>query len=480
MQSPAPQKQKIAGRSDSSEEESIDIIENIEAITEEDKKKTDNDVSLDSSDSTITEDKDSPETEGGPIKQIVTVAAEALAIPASTSGVVGTSQGVLSDMSDSCSSSSSSSTSSSSSGGSSRSDISSSDSSDSSRSDSDSDSSAVDNNNKKKKYKSKMPSMTKSPACDGSRDTFEEWHSLWEVFGQDNGFDEYHYIVPYPDLPVDGHNTVTLAKTEKKALKKNKKAIASLRVSFSGIFTVDAMIEGTIDDAGMWPYECIHLALVDLYGTNRPKSWLDRMQLDMDKLTIKMGDNDHPDVLFELAMMVRNKYRRRRTTPTWDELISCIVTGSSLFYQTHFTTIMLKLDHEQDGQVVMNAMKQLVHELYTASHLSRTNVESAHETSLVQFKKKQQDQWTQGMQCYWCWKLGPKSTDCSRRQAGQPKLPKPGSTIAGAPGGGGNNNNNNNDGGGKTQASRCTRCKGHHHTTNCYHDPANAAKRLKD
>jgi hypothetical protein len=82
------------------------------------------------------------------------------------------------------------------------------------------------------------------------------------------------------------------------------------------------------------------------------------------------------------------------------------------------------------------------------------------------------------MQCYWCWKLGHKSSDCSRRQAGQPKLPKLGSTITGAPGGGGNNNNNS-DGGGKTQASLCTRCKGHHHTKNCYHDPANAAKRPK-
>jgi hypothetical protein len=217
-------------------------------------------------------------------------------------------------------------------------------------SDSDSDASAVDNNNnKKKKYKSKMPSINKSPACDGSRDTFEEWHSMWEIFGQDNGFDEHQSIVPHPDLPVDGHNAVKLAKIEKKALRKNKKAIASLRVSFIGLYTVDAMIEGTIDDTDMWPYGRIHLALVDLYNTYRPKSQLDSIQLDMDKLTIKMGDNDHPDVLFELAMMVRKKYQRRRTKPTWDELISCIVTGSQLFYQTHFTTINLKLDHEQDG-----------------------------------------------------------------------------------------------------------------------------------
>jgi hypothetical protein len=158
---------------------------------------------------------------------------------------------------------------------------------------------------------------------------------------------------------VDGHNAVKLVKTKKKALRKNKKAIASLRVSFSGIYTVDAMIDGTIDDAGMWPYGRIHLALVDLYNTYWPKIRLDRIELDMDKLTIKMGDSGHPDVLFELAMMVRKKYRGRRTKPTWDELISFLVTGSSLFYQTHFTTIMLKLDHEQDGQIVMNAMNAM-------------------------------------------------------------------------------------------------------------------------
>jgi hypothetical protein len=83
-----------------------------------------------------------------------------------------------------------------------------------------------------------MPSsIIKSPVFDGSRATFEEWHSLWEVFGEEEGFDEYHQsIVPHPDLPVDGHNAVKLVKTEKKALRKTKKAIASLRVSFSGVY----------------------------------------------------------------------------------------------------------------------------------------------------------------------------------------------------------------------------------------------------
>jgi hypothetical protein len=73
MQSPAPRKQKIAGRSDSSEESTDDIIENIEAVTEEDKKEEAE--SDDSSDSTITEreeedNKGSPETDGGSKKAV--------------------------------------------------------------------------------------------------------------------------------------------------------------------------------------------------------------------------------------------------------------------------------------------------------------------------------------------------------------------------------------------------------------------------
>jgi hypothetical protein len=233
------------------------------------------------------------------------------------------------------------------------------------------------------------------------------------------------------------------------------------------------MIEATIDDGEtpQWLYGQIHLALKELYDSYRPKSRLDRIQLDIDKLTIKMAVGEHSDVLFEKAMMVRKKYWRRRTKLTWDELISCVVTGASSAYQTAFTTKMLEMDQEPNGQVVLTALKKLDNELYLVGSISRTNVESAHETSLIQFnKKKTTDQWTSGMQCYWCWKLGHKSSDCKRKAAGEPKLPKPGSKITAAPGGGGSG------GGSKTQAP-CGRCKGKHLTKNCYHDPANATKR---
>jgi hypothetical protein len=167
--------------------------------------------------------------------------------------------------------------------------------------------------------------------------------------------------------------TISMTKDQKKALKKNKKAIASLRISFASSYTVDAMIEGTIDDKKppQWPYGQIHLALKELYDTYRPTSRLDRIQLDIDKLTIKMADGEHPNVLFEKAMMVRKKYQRRRTKPTWDELISCVVTGASGAYQTVFTTKMLEMDQEPDGQLVLSAMKKLGNELYLAGSLSR-------------------------------------------------------------------------------------------------------------
>ena len=78
-------------------------------------------------------------------------------------------------------------------------------------------------------------------------------------------------------------------------------------------------------------------------------------------------------------MMVRKKYRRRRTKPTLDELISCVVTGATPTYQSAFTIKMLEMDGEPNGQIVLSDFKILGNELYTASSLSRTNVESEHE-----------------------------------------------------------------------------------------------------
>jgi hypothetical protein len=271
--SPAPVAKKITDRSEggSDSDLSIDIIENINAIKsvtdleEEDKKKKRSDDSSDSSGTTITEDRNNPpETEGGPVGAV-----EGSELPTGVDSKVGVSSNTSDD--------SSSSSDSSSTGGSSKSDtdISSSNSSDSTRSLVTYDSSDSDLYIASKANKNKISSsMDKSPVCDGERDSFEEWHSKWEVFEQDHRFDEYQCEIRHPDLPVDGHATVTMTKEEKKALKKNKKAIASLRISFASTYTVDAMIEGTIDDEEppKWPYGQIHLALYDLYDTYCPTS----------------------------------------------------------------------------------------------------------------------------------------------------------------------------------------------------------------
>jgi hypothetical protein len=212
MQSPALVAKKIAGRSDTGDsskdsDSSIDIIENIDAIKSvtdlEDKDKKRSDDSSDSSGTTITEDRNNPpETEGGPVRAV-----EGSELPIGVDSKVGVSSNTSND-----SSSNSSST-----GGSSKSDTdSSSDSSDSTRSlvtydSSDSDSFIASKANKM------SSSMNKSPVCDGERNTFEEWHSKWEVFGQDHRFDEYQCDIQHPDLPVDGHVTVSMTKDQKES-----------------------------------------------------------------------------------------------------------------------------------------------------------------------------------------------------------------------------------------------------------------------
>ena len=47
-------------------------------------------------------------------------------------------------------------------------------------------------------------------------------------------------------------------------------------------------------------------------------------------------------------------------------MISSVVTSSSNTYQTPFTTKMLDLDREIDGQVVLRALKKLGNVLHTA------------------------------------------------------------------------------------------------------------------
>ena len=452
----------------------IQDIEAVKSITDQSVE----DQNEDSSASTVTEDKKEAPGIGGAQIQEPDQGTREISLFVSDIGVA--SSRIDSNGSSSSTSEDSSTSSSSTNNSSDKSDISSSSSSDSSRSVY-SDSSDESNATTYRKKKNNMSSsMNKSPICDGKRDGFEEWHAKWEVFGQDAGFDEFQSIEEHPNLPEDGHLDMdAVTKQEKKALKKNKKAISSLRISFATTYTVDAMIESTIDDAGKWPYGRIHLVLIGLYDTYRPKSRLDRIQLDRDKLTIKMATGEHPDVLFELAMMVRKKYRRRRTKPTWDELISSVVTGAAATYQNSFITKMLEMDGESNGQVVLTALKQLGNELYTGSALSRTGIESAHETSLVQFKRNNQtDQWTQGQQCYWCWQLGHKMTDCPRRAAGDAKLAKPGSNITPATNGGGGNNNNGGGGGGGGKP-KCGKCRGQHTTKSCFHDPKNASKRPK-
>jgi hypothetical protein len=214
MQSPAPVAKKITGRTDSGDSSknlSIDnIIENIDAIKSvtdlgDKKKNQSDDSSSDSSGTTITEDRNNPpETEGGPIGVV-----EGSELPISEDPKVGVLPiGVLTD--------NSSSTDSSSTGGSSKSDISSSDSSDSTRSLITYDSSDSNSFIASKADRNMSSSMKKSPICDGERDSFEEWHSKWEVSGQDHRFDEYQYDIRHPDLPVDGHVSVTMTNDQKR------------------------------------------------------------------------------------------------------------------------------------------------------------------------------------------------------------------------------------------------------------------------
>ena len=104
-----------------------------------------------------------------------------------------------------------------------------------------------------------------------------------------------------------------------------------------------------------------------------------------------MSEEDHPEFLFDKVMMLSKEVSTKKNQPNWDELISSVVTSSSSTYQTPFKTKMLEMDKEIDGQVVFRALKEFGNELHTAGSPNRTNNESAHEISLIQFLKGDND-----------------------------------------------------------------------------------------
>ena len=72
---------------------------------------------------------------------------------------------------------------------------------------------------------------------------------------------------------------------------------------------------------------------------------LDHVQLNRDKLMIKMTNNEHPDKLFERMFAVKKQYAHRQNgiQPSMPQLIACVINGLSDDYKAAFTTKLLAI-----------------------------------------------------------------------------------------------------------------------------------------
>jgi len=150
-----------------------------------------------------------------------------------------------------------------------------------------------------------------------------------------------------PHMPENGYDEDldALPKKEKKkankCLKNHRKAMCEFELAVDSN-TLSSNIEATIV-LDKFPFGRLCLVLAGMYRVYRGVSMLDHVQLDKDKLTIRMTANAHPNVLFERMFAVKRQYVHRGNgpntiKPSMPQLIACVVNGASRDYSVALTT----------------------------------------------------------------------------------------------------------------------------------------------
>ena len=170
--------------------------------------------------------------------------------------------------------------------------------------------------------------------------------------------------VPKPDdIPEFGYDADLdlLDKKEKKkakkALRKHTKAMCELKLAVASNI-ISSIIEET-KVLKRFPFGRLWLVLAAMYRMYRGISMLDHVQLDKDKLMIKMTNDKHSDKLFEQMYAVKKQYvHRTNVAPTISQLIACAFNGVSQDYTLDFTAKLLSMRGEIDHYKIIEKLKE--------------------------------------------------------------------------------------------------------------------------
>ena len=196
------------------------------------------------------------------------------------------------------------------------------------------------------------------------------------------------------------------AKKAKRCLKKHMKAMCELKIAVvSGI--ISHLIE-ELKVTKLFPFGRLWIVLAGMHRMYRGVSMLDHVQLDRDKLMIKMTNNEHPDKLFERTFAVRKQYAHRENgiQPTMPQLIACVINGSSADYKAAFTTKLLAMKGKKDHNKIVEELKEMGNELHTTLHKNKDDGSSSlmdGETGLFSAGEdpyKVRDRWLENAECY--------------------------------------------------------------------------------
>jgi len=193
----------------------------------------------------------------------------------------------------------------------------------------------------------------------------------------------------------------------------------------------------------------------------------------VDKATIKMLPNEHPNAIFNRMYMVKQKYAHRDDLQISEQnSVGLVVNGCTDAYRPVFLTTYLQNKHLPPSENMVK-LKEIAQENYATMVKSKETVSefvTSDEVGLFSGMghKSAKDKWRKGQECYLCGSKKHKAYNC----------PKKTQTNTGGGNGGGNGGEKTQHKGQNIANVKCYFCQQKGHISkNCFEREDNASRR---